>query len=116
MATALLPFKRRNIEHIEQTRFINGNFFELKHIKDNSAPCAFCHFLECGSKFKCAFPEDKYKKECVQESGTNKGWNTTEYIECIEGHDVIAKMRIDAGMKVFSNENLKKTIYNESDN
>lgn len=61
-----------------KTRMKNIEAHELKFFENNSAPCSHCAYFD-KSQLKCVFPEEK-SKECKSEQGTEKGWNTLEYV------------------------------------
>ena len=64
-----------------ETQRINADFYALIWHIDNSAPCSKCSFFK---KMKCAFPIG-IDKNCKAKKGTNKGWNTKEYMLVSEG-------------------------------
>lgn len=53
--------------------------YKLVTFTDNSAPCGNCIFLDRPT-LECKFPKDQ-ERECEFKPGTNKGWNTKEYIK-----------------------------------
>ena len=59
---------------------VNGSFYGMLRSLDNSAPCANCAFYTSDYGIICSHPNKKQRK-CKHESGSNKGWNTTEYVE-----------------------------------
>ena len=61
----------------EETQMIEHEWYLLRDIMNNSAPCSKCKFFD-DYKLKCKFP-DNNDKRCEQKSGTNHGWNTKEY-------------------------------------
>lgn len=65
---------RKAMEEID-IPMVSPSAMDLQTYLNNSAPCSHCIFFK---DLKCTFPENK-KKECSQELGTIKGWNTKEY-------------------------------------
>ena len=59
---------------------VNGSFYGMLRTLDNSAPCANCAFYTSDYGIICSHP-NKEQRKCKHESGRNKGWNTTEYVE-----------------------------------
>lgn len=57
-------------------------FHEWKLVKEDriGAPCADCAFYTSDYGIICSHP-NKEQRKCKHESGRNKGWNTTEYVE-----------------------------------
>lgn len=73
---------RKSDGKIIEVHIINKKFVKLESFENNSAPCSNCVFFD-KYQLKCVFPEDK-TKECDVKQGTDKGWNTLEYVEDFE--------------------------------
>ena len=63
-------------DYYNSVELIDNHYYGMLFTPDNSAPCSQCAFFK---PIKCCHP-NKEKRKCKHESGTNKGWNTTEYV------------------------------------
>ena len=69
-----------------EVKLFMGRGYALRFTENNSAPCGKCAFFNNNThetERMCGHPK-KEQRECKHETGTEKGWNTTEYIKIPE--------------------------------